>query len=74
MWLSVSASDQFVAHLLWERDVQQPVAVDVPEFPAAQTKLQRAEAVRLDFDPGPLAGRFDDAPLCPSNRHGFLLS
>jgi hypothetical protein len=25
--------------------------------------------VRLDLDPSPLAGRFDDALLCPSNRH-----
>ena len=74
MRLGVAAGHQFVAHGFREGDVQQPVAVDVTKLAPAEAKFQAAVTVWLDLDAGPLAGRFDDATLCPSNRHGFLLS
>ena len=74
MRLRVAAGHQFVAHGFGEGNVQKPVVVDVPKFSPTKAKLQAAVTVRLDLDLGPLAGRFDDAMLCPSNGHGFLLS
>jgi len=74
MWLGVAAGHQFVSHGFREGNVQQPVTVDVPELPPAQTELQAAVTVWLDLDVGPVAGRLDDASLCSWNRHGFLLS
>lgn len=74
VWLGLAGGYQFVAHRFREGNVQQAVAMDMSQFAAAEAEFQAAVTVRLDFDFGPLAGRFNDAALCPWNGHGFLLS
>jgi quinol monooxygenase YgiN len=74
MGLSLTRCDEFIAHRFREGNIQQPVAVDVPEFSPAQPEFQSAIAVRFGLDASPLAGSLTDATLCPWNGHGFLLS
>jgi len=45
MRLRAAASDQFVAYAAWERQVGDPVTVEVPKLAAADTKLDAAEVL-----------------------------
>ena len=67
--VSFAGGDESVADRFWEGDIQQAIAVDVPEFAPAESELQAAVTVWFDFHARPLFGCFDDALLCPWNGH-----
>lgn len=71
--LGFAGSDEFITHRFREGNIEQPIAVNVPEFAPAETKLETSIAVRLDLHVSPLAGCIDQTFLCPWNGHRFLL-
>jgi hypothetical protein len=48
-----ASRDELVAQPAGEREVSDPVTVQMPEFPAAEAKFDAAEAMRADPDAGP---------------------
>ena len=45
--------DQLIAHPAREREIGDPVTVQMPELAAAHAKLDAAEAMRPNLDAGP---------------------
>jgi len=52
--LGFARGDDFVTHALGKRDVNEAVAVDVPDLAPSETELDAAETVRRQFDARPL--------------------
>lgn len=55
MWPRSALGDQLIAHATRERQIGDPVAVQVTELAAADAELDAAEAVRCGLDAGPRA-------------------
>ena len=70
MGAGAAFSDQLVSDALGEWQVGDAVAVQVPELPAPEPKLDPAEAMRPDLHSFPRAHRLSD----PIRRAGRLLS
>lgn len=53
MWLCASAGHEIVPYEQRERQVGEPVAVEMPELAPPMSKLRAAEPVRRDRHAGP---------------------
>lgn len=51
--LGAACGDQFIADFLWERDVDEAIAVDVADFASREVVFRAAKAMRLGCDAGP---------------------
>jgi hypothetical protein len=67
MRFRVPRRDNLVAHVLWERDIDQPIAVHVPEFSLTQPELKATEPVWCNGDILPPADDLANAVLCSSS-------
>jgi hypothetical protein len=69
MRLGVARGDDFVAHIFRERNVHQPVAVNVAEFAVPKAKLQPAVSVRRNLHLLPPSHGLANSPLCSRHCH-----
>ncbi|MGB6545841.1 MAG: hypothetical protein WBE97_09490 [Candidatus Acidiferrales bacterium] len=65
--------DDFVTDALWERDVNEAVTVDVPDFAPAEAKLHAAEAVRRHLNAFPLTYGCADPAIGSGDWNWVLL-
>ena len=61
MRLRLTRSNHFIAHLRRKRNIDQVIAVNVAEFPLADTILCAAEAVRMGCHPRPIQHRLSSS-------------
>jgi hypothetical protein len=64
MRFRIPRRDNLVAHVLWERDIDQPIPVHVSEFSLTQPELQATEPVGCNGDILPPADDLPNAVLC----------
>ena len=69
MRFCISGRDNLISHLLREGDIDQPVPVNVPEFPLTQAELDATESVGFHGDILPAAHGFRNGVLRSSHRH-----
>lgn len=63
MPLRLAGGDQLLPHANRKREIGQPVAMQVPELPPANAKLDAAESMGRGGDTGPPGYFFDDLLL-----------
>ena len=67
--LGQSRRNHLVAYLYRERNIHQPIPVNMPDFAASQTKLPPAEAVGMSFYTLPSGNGFFNSSSCAFDGH-----
>ena len=74
MRLRLTGCDDRVVKPARQREIGQPVAVDVPHLPAPDAVFDAAKTMRMGFDTRPRGDRLTDQLTCALHGHNIIMS